>query len=112
MIGDGVKTLPNNFVKNSKITTISIPNSVTSIGNGAFSGCSELSRIDSYPKPDNVLLGESVFKNVPKDKCTLHVGTELYEAYSTAVQWKEFLNIVADLNGVEGVEVDAATKEV
>ena len=39
IIGDEVQTLPSNFVSGSKINTLTIPKSVTSIGNSAFSGC-------------------------------------------------------------------------
>ena len=45
-IGSEVTILPDGFVKNSKITEVIIPNSVTTIGNGAFEGCSGLTSID------------------------------------------------------------------
>ena len=44
-IGNEVEILPFRFVYNSKITTITIPNSVTSIGVEAFIGCSGLTSI-------------------------------------------------------------------
>ncbi len=42
VIGDEVKTLPQNFARGSKITSVSIPNSVTSIGVSAFASCTGL----------------------------------------------------------------------
>ena len=42
-IGDEVETIPDNFANGSKITELSIPNSVTSIGSYAFRNCAELS---------------------------------------------------------------------
>ena len=44
-IGDEVVVLPDYFVSNSKITTVNIPQSVTTIGGWAFYGCSGLSSI-------------------------------------------------------------------
>ena len=44
-IGDGVEVLPCSFAKGSKITSVTIPNSVTSIGNYAFEGCSGLTSV-------------------------------------------------------------------
>ena len=45
-IGEGVQKIPAYFATNSLITSITIPNSVTSIGESAFSGCSSLTSID------------------------------------------------------------------
>ena len=42
-IGNEVETIPNSFANGSKITELSIPNSVLTIGNYAFGGCSGLS---------------------------------------------------------------------
>ena len=44
-IGDEVVVLPDYFVNSSKITTVNIPQSVTTIGGWAFNGCSGLSSI-------------------------------------------------------------------
>ena len=50
-IGNSVESLPSNFVSNSKITSVNIPNSVDSIGSSAFQNCTNLS---------NLTLGNSV----------------------------------------------------
>ena len=44
-IGNSVKTIPSNFLKDSKITSITIPKSITTIGVDAFSGCSSLTSV-------------------------------------------------------------------
>ena len=59
-IGNEVKILPNSFVNGSKITSINIPNSVTSIGNSAFRYCSGLTSINI---PNSVSsIGSSAFQ--------------------------------------------------
>ena len=45
-IGPDVKLLPHSFVRNSKITEVSIPNSVTEISNFAFAECTGLTSLD------------------------------------------------------------------
>ena len=50
-IGHEVELLPHGFVKSSRITSIAIPNSVTSIGDEAFFDCTHLTSIDI---PDSV----------------------------------------------------------
>ena len=45
VIGSDVEVLPANFVPGSKITEVTIPTSVTSIGNNAFSGCTGLTSV-------------------------------------------------------------------
>lgn len=44
-VGDEVEILPNSFVSGSKISSVNIPNAVTSIGSGAFRNCSNLTSI-------------------------------------------------------------------
>ena len=58
-IGDGVTVLPDNFLQNSKITEVSIPSSVKTIGAYAFNWCTELKEIYI---PDSVaVLNEHTF---------------------------------------------------
>ncbi len=60
-IGPEVEVLPYYFVSGSKITEVSIPNSVTAINGEAFSYCSNLTSIEI---PNSVtLIGSSVFQN-------------------------------------------------
>ena len=63
------------------------------------SGCTGITRIDSYPNPASVQLGINVFYGVPKDG-TLHVLPKYLSAYQNAIQWKDFFNIRGDLGGV------------
>ena len=85
----------------SGLTSVTIGNSVTSIGNSAFYGCSGLTRIEAYPNPAKVSMLNDVFYDVPKDG-TLHVLPKYLSAYQTEDQWKEFYNIKADLTYIKG----------
>ena len=83
------------------MTTVTIPNSVTSIDSRAFSGCSGLTSIqcDALTPPS---LGYDVFYYVDKNACTLIVPEESLEAYQVADQWKDFLNV----SGVEEIAIE------
>ena len=59
-IGDEVEVLPNYFVSGSKITSVTIPNSVTTIGSSAFSGCSGLTGELTIPNSVTTI-GSSAF---------------------------------------------------
>ena len=87
------------------MTSVTIGNSVTSIGNHAFSSCSGLTRINAYPNPEKVSMGSIVFYDVPKNG-TLHVLPKYLSAYLTANQWRDFFKIEADLTEIGDVNAD------
>ena len=74
------------------MTSIIIPNSVTSIGYAAFAYCSDLNliRCDAVTPPS---LGYDVFYKVNKSTCKLLVPDQSISQYKAAEQWKDFLNI-------------------
>ena len=75
------------------LTSITIPNSVTSIGNYAFSGCGGLK--DFYCHAKNVPNTESSsFYNSNVELITLHVPAASVDAYKAKLPWKNFGSIV------------------
>ena len=42
-------------------------------------------------------MGISIFENVPVKKCVLHVPKGTIAVYRTCDQWKDFLNIIDDI---------------
>ena len=79
-IGDGA------FRGHSSLTSITIPNSVTSIGNGAFYYCSSLDTIYVEATTPPTLVG-GVFKATPSPTCIIPCGTlDAYQASDWAGQ--------------------------
>ena len=115
VIGDEVETIPPSFICGSKITELTISKSVTSIGRRAFS-CNGLMNIFSQIEdPNNITLGEEIFKDVNKSSCILTVPANSILLYRNALQWKDFLNILPDItfgdvNGDGNVTVGDVTE--
>ena len=99
-IGDGA------FRGCSGLTELILPNSVTSIGDGAFICCSDLSKITSLAEIPPVCGSGGVFYGVNKTNCELIVPVISVTAYKQAEVWNEFSNI----SGFSGVEVTVAGK--
>ena len=93
-------TLPNSvtsignsaFYYCSELTELILPDSVTSIGDAAFSECSGLSKITSLAGIPPVC-GYGVFDGVNKTNCELIVPGGSVAAYTRAEDWNEFSNI-------------------
>ncbi|MBQ6379956.1 MAG: leucine-rich repeat protein [Prevotella sp.] len=103
-IGDGA------FENNTTMEKVTIPESVTSIGEKAFAGCTNLKVIYLYAEDPIDLTGKvktrgddgeeaevdviSVFDGVNTETCILYVPVGSKEKYEQAEGWKEFANIV------------------
>ena len=82
----------NNFyINDQEIKDLVIPNSVTSIGNYAFYGCSSLTSITCEAETP-ATLGNWVFSEVSKS-IPVYVPCGCVEAYKAAYGWKDFTNI-------------------
>ena len=91
------------------MTGVTIGNSVTSIGNSAFEGCSGLTSIESNATTPPTA-NDYTFKGVNKD-IPVYVPEGSVDAYKAAEVWKDFTNIQAKAGtGVE--EEEDAVKEV
>ena len=89
----------------SGLTELTLPDSVASIGDGAFICCSDLSKITSLAEIPPVC-GSGVFDRVNKTNCELIVPVISVTAYKQAEVWNEFSSI----RGFSGVEVTVAGK--
>ena len=99
------------------LTSVSIPNTITSIGNAAFANCMELAEVYCYAKKVPTT-GSDVFKESYINYVTLYVPASAVNAYKTTVPWSGFGSIVAlpeptlrgDVNGdgvVNGTDIQA-----
>ena len=95
------------FAYCSGLTELTLPNSVTSIGDGAFGDCSGLSKITSLAEIPPVC-GSGVFDRVNKTNCELIVPVISVIAYKQAEVWNEFSNI-SGFSGVEDTVADGNT---
>ena len=84
----------NAFADCMYMFSVTIPKSVTSIGNKAFHHCPNLT--DVYCYAENVPeTGSNAFSYTPIASATLHVPAGSLEKYKAASPWSEFGNIVA-----------------
>lgn len=105
------------FEAHTALLKITIPETVISIGASAFAGCTSLTDIFCYAK-DPIALGakskvatraggdevdvSSVFDQVNKSSCTLHVPFGSKVKYQNADGWKDFKNIVEIISDIPG----------
>jgi len=79
----------------TSLTSVIIGNSVTSIDITAFRGCTGLKEIHSKNSTPP-RLGSNCFANVNKTTCILYVPKGSKNAYQLASQWKDFTNIIEE----------------
>ena len=94
VIPEGVTTIGETAFYSTKLTSITIPSSVTSIGHGAFSGCSGLTSV-TVCNPTPVSIDEETFTN--RANAVLFVPAGCKETYQAADYWKEF-KLIADVS--------------
>ena len=96
----------------SDLTSITIPNSVTSIEPSAFYGCSSLTSVACLAE-EVPSTGNNVFYNVPQSTATLYVPAGSVDAYKAAAQWKEFGQILPIEDGPTIIDfADANVKQL
>ena len=84
------------------LTSITIPNSVTSIGDYAFSLCINIENVYCYAEVVP-LAHVYVFYNSDIEKATLHVPASAIEAYKTTEPWSAF-GTFKTIEGTVGIE--------
>ena len=109
----------------SNFTNVNIPSEVISIGGYAFNSCNKLSRIQ-FPSglqtiekyafyncttlseiivnsPIPPVLGTDVFCLLDKTKCILRVPSTSLSLYKSAVQWKDFTNVIGTVTALSSI---------
>lgn len=89
---------PYSFVNAKKLTEVTLPSSLLTIGTDAFIGCVNLNVLHTEaivpPVCDN-----DCFESVSKTRCELQVPQGCYSAYWVAPVWSEFNKIVENGSG-------------
>ncbi|MBO4719246.1 MAG: leucine-rich repeat protein [Prevotella sp.] len=96
------------FKGNKRLTSITIPASVSSIGEAAFSGCVNLKEI-SVNIDDPINLGPngaSVFEGIDLEKCVLYVPEASIDKYKADEIWGKFKNILSHTSGINDIRLD------
>ena len=105
-LNEGVTSIGNRAFYNCKaLEAFELPAGVESIGPNAFEECTGLTSFSSYPACADITLGTNVFYNAT-DGCTLHVRPSQFAAYNAADQWKDFFDVVGDLEDDDANPLD------
>lgn len=102
----------NGFANTELLKAITIPSTVKTIGDAAFSGCKNLMTVNNYSETPQALPSADVFKEIPFN-ATLFVQKSSIELYKSANVWKSFFSIQAlpkvrllgDINNDDKVDV-------
>ena len=111
VIPDGVRAIGDYAFYALPITTITLPASVTHLGNMAFGFCNLTDIYSHIPRPDAVTCSnDNPFYGVNANTCVLHVPNGTESLYMLRSPWSAFVNIVpltktGDVNGDEYVDV-------
>ena len=85
------------FANKTALETVKIPNSITSIGNNAFAGCTALSKVTTESITP-LSINDGCFDVMAQLFATLYVPVGAVETYKSATVWKGFGNIEAIAN--------------
>lgn len=98
----------------SGLTSITIPNSVTSIGDYAFNGCSGLMEIHANSSNPLPLISPAIFQYVNKETCTLYVPVGSKAIYQLGNWWNNFKNIVEEdtTSGINTFKINELNIEI
>lgn len=88
-IGDGA------FISCESLETLELPSGLTSIGKYAFYECSSLKKVCSYATAPPVCGADDSFS--PSADCVLHIPKKTKKVYKEAIGWKKFAYFEDDL---------------
>ena len=75
-LGEGVTKIPTNFTRDSpNLTTVTMSENVTSLGNCAFTGCPKLTSVTPVFPAAVTTVGNELYYNCPKLKGDVAIGT-------------------------------------
>ena len=105
VIKEGTKGIAGSaFSSCLSLTSVSIPNSMTSLGEAAFSGCSALNEVHSQIAPP-FAINANVFEKI-RYNATLYVPSGTEQLYRAAEGWNAFRNYAIEHVAVTGLTIN------
>ena len=98
----GTAAIGEYALKGAGVDTLTLPESLASIGTGAMADASKLSGINARELRAVPALGNDVWEGVDQKLVTLNVDQKLLDDFRSAPQWQEF-----DIQSIETGIVDA-----
>ena len=97
--------MKNAFENQTGLTSLSLPATITYIGEKAFAGCSNLSVIYAFSEvPATVVGGAAAFNGIDMENCVLYVPQGSGDKYRAAEGWSSFKNIVEIATGIREIK--------
>ena len=94
------------FEGNNTITSITIPNSVTSIGESAFANCDNITDIKVMAEKP-IRGNANIFANAVYDNATLYIPNGTKSLYEKREPWNLFFDIAeTDFTGIDDIEAE------
>ncbi|GHU86055.1 hypothetical protein FACS1894153_2390 [Bacteroidia bacterium] len=105
-ITETVDTIVAEAFSSCKITSVTLPLGLKHIGSGAFSSCSQLTKINVL-NPTPIIILNSSFGSDIFEKVTLCVPEGTIDAYKAANNWKKFtkIEIIAEESFFKGLDL-------
>lgn len=97
------------FGNSPLLYSITLPGSVSSIGQEAFSGCTGLTEITCKAAVPPICEADC-FLGVGQRDCKLYVPEVSVEAYRNAPVWQNFDIIATDFSGIEGISAEGSVR--
>ena len=105
VLPNGMTSIGDYAFLSAQITSFTLPSSITSIGNSVFHSCPMTDVYVSFPNPTAITLATGAFNsNKSMSNVNLHVPAGTYALYAAADGWKKF-NIIDPIGGKCGANL-------